>query len=295
VTGIDFTGALIVKTPQGDQQKVYICLFTCASTRAIHLEIVPNMTTESFILALRRFMSRKSTPSVIMSDNALTYIATAKILKEEVLTQHGITWKFIPQHAPWYGGLRERLIGITKTCIKKVLGKSLVSLETLQTLITEAECIINDRPLTHSSQDPLDEEPLTPSHLLYGRRITSPTYPDDRDDPEVQADDISRSTAHKLLRFKCAVIEQFWSRWKHEYVTSLREFHKRSGGEGDEVRVGDVVQIQDDMLPRSRWFLGVIDDVIVGRDGRTRAARVKSRRGITMRPIAKLYPLELRN
>ena len=136
---------------------------------------------------------------------------------------------------------------------------------------------------------------LTPAQLLYERRIIFPTYPDDRDDPEVQADDISRSTANKMLRFKFAVIAQFWSRWKHKYVTSLREFHKRSGGEGDEVRVGDVVQIQDDVFPRSRWFLGVIDDVIVGRDGRTCAARVKSRRGVTMRPIAKLYPLKLKN
>ncbi|XP_053385697.1 uncharacterized protein LOC128550515 [Mercenaria mercenaria] len=249
------------------------------------------MKTESFMLAVRRFISRQSTPKVFISDNALTFIATAKIMKEEVLNPHGITWKFIPQHAPWYGGWWERLIGLTKTSLKKVLGKALINLETLQTLITEVECIINDRPLTHSSTDPTDDVPLTPSHLLYGRRITTPIYPDDREEPE--ADDMSRDKADKLYRFKSATIEHFWSRWKHEYLTSLREFHKHLGGEGDLIRIGDVVQIHDDTLLRSRWSLGVIDDVVTGADGRTRAARVKSRKGIITRPIAKLYPLEL--
>ncbi|XP_045174518.2 uncharacterized protein LOC123535831 [Mercenaria mercenaria] len=249
------------------------------------------MTVESFILALRRFFSRKAIPKVIMSDNALTYIATAKILKEKVLGTHGITWSFIPQHAPWYGGWWERLISITKTCIRKVLGKSLVSMEVLQTITAEVECIVNDRPLTHTSADPLDEEPLTPSHLLYGRRVTSPVYPDDTESP---ADDLSHDSADKFYRFKSATLEHFWSRWKHEYLTSLREFHRTSGNHGDTVTIGDVVQIHDTSLPRNRWSLGVIEDVIVGNDGLIRAARVRSRRGVTTRPISKLYPLELK-
>ncbi|XP_053403036.1 uncharacterized protein LOC123546131 [Mercenaria mercenaria] len=292
VTGIDFTGALTVKASDGNLQKAYICLFTCANTRAIHLEIVPNMTVDSFILALRRFFSRRPIPKIIMSDNALTYISTAKLLKTEILGTYGITWKFIPQHAPWYGGWWERLIGVTKTSIKKVLGKSLVSLEVLQTIVTEVECIVNDRTLTHISTDPTDEEPLTPSHLLYGRRITSPVLP-------------RRSRSHSRRHFPTILqtnftglslqtIEHFWSRWKHEYLTSLRQFHKMSGNHGDTVTVGDVVQIHDNNLRRNRWSLGVIEDVVTGRDGLIRAAHIRSRRGVTMRPIAKLYPLELK-
>ncbi|XP_053390049.1 uncharacterized protein LOC128552977 [Mercenaria mercenaria] len=201
------------------------------------------MTVDSFILALRRFFSRRAIPKIIMSDNALTYISTAKLLKTEILGTY------------------------------------------------EVECIVNDRPLTHISTDPTDEEPLTPSHLLYGRRITSPVYPDDR---EATADDISHNSADKLYRFKSATIEHFWSRWKHEYLTSLRQFHKMSGNHGDTLTVGDVVQIHDNNLPRNRWSLGVIEDVVTGRDGLIRAARIRSRRGVTMRPIAKLYPLELK-
>ena len=289
VTGIDFSGALNVKGPDNSVQKVYICLFTCASTRAVHLEIVPNMTVDSFLLAARRFFSRKFTPKVIMSDNALTYIASAKVLRDE-LTSRGITWKFIPQHAPWYGGWWERLIGITKNCIKKVLGKALVNLETLQTLITEVECIINDRPLTYSSADPLDSEPLTPSHLMYGHRVTLPAYLDDRNESAV--DTLSHESTNKLYRLKCSTIERFWCKWKHEYLTSLREFHNKHGREGDPVNSGDVVQIHEDTLPRCRWSLGVIDELVTGSDGRVRAAKVRCRRGVTTRPIAKLYPLE---
>jgi hypothetical protein len=165
------------------------------------------MTVESFILALRRFFSRKSIPKIIMSDNALTYIATAKILKDEILGTHNISWTFIPQHAPWYGGWWERLIGITKTCIRKVLWKSLISMEVLRTLVTEIECIINDRPLTYTYTDTKDEEPLTPSHLLYGRRITSPIYPDDRD-PTTK--ELTHDSAGKLFRFKTATLDHFW-------------------------------------------------------------------------------------
>ena len=91
---------------------------------------------------------------------------------KEKLAKQGVDWKFIPKRAPWYGGFWERLIGLTKTTLKKVLGRTSINLATLQTIIVEIEAMLNDRPLTFVSSD-LDDEPLTPSHLLYGRRITS--------------------------------------------------------------------------------------------------------------------------
>lgn len=172
----------------------------------------------------------------------------------------------------------------------------MVSMEVLQTIVTEVECIVNDRPLTYTSIDPNDQEPLTPSQLIYGRRITSLAYPamNDMDTPaDNPVDDIDHTSANKLYRFKSAALEQFWARWKHEYVTSLREHHRRFGKTGDIVKVGTVVQIHDDNLPRGRWSLGVVQDVLPGRDGSIRAAIIRSRRGVTTRPISKLYPLEV--
>ncbi len=130
VTGVDFTGALYVHQ-KGEEIKVYICLFTCVTTRAIHLEVVTDLFTETFLLAFRRFASRKSLPQLMVSDNASTYTSAAEelhqLFKSQALAvsleRSGVTWKFIPKKAPWYGGFWERLIGLTKSCIKKVLGR----------------------------------------------------------------------------------------------------------------------------------------------------------------------------
>ena len=173
VTGVDFTGALYVRD-MGKESKVYVWLFTCAVTRAVHLEIVTNFTTENFLQAFRRFSSRKSLPKVMLSDNASTYLAAVDELNElfscktllEVLSRKGVTWKFIPKRAPWFGGFWERLVGLTKVSLKKVLGRSYVSLLDLQMIIVEIEAILNDRPLTYVSPDLKDPEPLTPVHLL---------------------------------------------------------------------------------------------------------------------------------
>ena len=108
VTGVDFAGPLYVKNYDNTKSKVYICLFTCASTRAIHLEIVSNLSEETFILAFRRFSSHKSLPQIMISDNASTYVAASKEIQhltdspylQEKLNQYGTVWKFIPRGAP---------------------------------------------------------------------------------------------------------------------------------------------------------------------------------------------------
>ena len=110
ITGVDFTGALFVK--EGNQEKkVYICLFTCATTRAVHLEVVSDLTVETFLLAFRRFSSRKSLPRRMISDNASTYLAAAeaiqKLLQSEALKgaleRQNVTWEFIPKRAHGMG------------------------------------------------------------------------------------------------------------------------------------------------------------------------------------------------
>ena len=163
-TGVDFTGALYVRNG-GDENKV--CLFTCAVSRALHLEIVTDLTVETFLQAFRRFSSRKSLPKILISDNASTYMATAEELLKlfnsplltETLTRKGVVWKFIPKRAPWYGGFWERLIGLTKATLKKELGRTYATLSSLQTIIVEVEAMLNDRPLTYISSDISDPEP----------------------------------------------------------------------------------------------------------------------------------------
>ena len=112
VTGVDFTGALHVKDADGER-KVYTCLFTCACTRAVHLEIVSDLSVETFLLAFRRFASCKSSPRQMISDNASTYLAVAEELQKlfesdtlkEALAHQNVTWHFIPKESPMVWGV----------------------------------------------------------------------------------------------------------------------------------------------------------------------------------------------
>ena len=301
VTGVDFTGALYICEAEV-YRKVYICLFTCASTRAVHLEVVTDLTVQTFLLAYRRFAARKSAPRQMISDNASMYLSAAEELTElfqsqtlkESLSKQGVDWQFIPKKAPWYGGLWERLIGLTKTTLKKVLGRASLSLITLQTLVVEIEAILNDRPLTHVSSDVIDEEPLSPAHLLYGRRITALPHirveQDEISDPDYNQHgntEIQRNSKRLAL-----LIQHFWNRWRQEYLTSLREFHRTTGNNESSVKVGDVVLVHDEG-PRINWKLAVVEELLPGRDGHVRAVNIRTKGGTTNRPVARLYPLEI--
>ena len=299
VTGVDFTGALYVQE-HNQESKVYICLYTCANTRAIHLEVVTDLSVDMFLLSFRRFASRRSLPSIMVSDNASTYQSAAEELQQlfrsKELTHHlskqGVQWQFIPKRAPWYGGWWERLIGLTKSTLKKVLGRARISLTTLQALVAEVEAVLNDRPLTYVSSDITDLEPLTPSHLLYGRRISSLPYiavdKEEIDDPTYgSAEDVDRRAKRQAL-----TLQHFRRRWRDEYLTSLREFHQGTGKNKQTIKVGDVVLVHND-TPRTMWKLAVIESLIKGNDGLVRAANIRTATGKTNRPIARLVPLEV--
>ncbi|XP_052820064.1 uncharacterized protein LOC128245883 [Mya arenaria] len=288
VTGVDFTGALYVRDKDGHEKIAYICLFTCASTRAVHLELVPDLTTETFLQAFRRFCSRKSLPRLMILDNATTYIGAANHLRElmqsnagqEELNSKGTEWRFIVKRALWYGGWWERLIGLTKTAVKKVLGRSYVDFETLSTIITEVEAVINDGPLTYVTSGEVEAEQLTPSHLLYGRRFTKLPHSEDIELSGPRASNFEN-------------IDNFRVRWKTEYLTALREHHRVSGKNQQTINVGDVVQGYNE-TPRSSWKLAVVEETITGNDGLVRAARIWTQNGHhTTRPIVKLYPLKV--
>ena len=139
------------------ERKVYICLFTCGLSRAVHIEVVTDLSTDTFLQEFRGFVSRKSMPCLMLSDNSSTFESAAEELRKlfnlkelmETLSTRGVRWNFIPKRAPWYGGFWERMIVMTKTVIRKVLGRSFITLEALQTLVVEIEVVLNDRPLTY--------------------------------------------------------------------------------------------------------------------------------------------------
>ena len=299
VTGVDYAGPLYVKD-NNVEIKSYICLFMCAATRAIHLEVVMDLTERNFPQAFRRFASRKLLPRLVVSDNASTFVAGAEELRhlfqslslKEEFTRRGVEWQFIPKRAPWFEGFWERLIGLSKIALKKTLGRAFKTLLELQTLTVESEGILNDQPLTYVSSGLQDDEPLTPSHLLYGRRITSLLYPAIDEEELVDPNYGEDSEIRRRNKLQASILQRFWSRWRHEYLTSLREFNRISGSNHQTIKVGDIVLVHDDK-PRYSRKLAKIEELIRRNDGLVRAANIRTKSGTTNRPITKLHPLEI--
>ena len=160
-------------------------------------------------------------------------------------------------------------------------------------MIVEVEAVLNDRPLTYTSSDVDDPQPLTPAHLLYGRMITRLPHEcqaDDLNDPDYGSNSLQTQT-----KTQAHLLKSFQTRWRHKYLTSLREYHRSSGLNSQQIKVGDVVSVHDEG-PRVNWRLAVITKVtklLVGRDGLIRAAEIRTSTGTTNRPIAKLFPLEV--
>ena len=174
-TGIDFFGLLYVRG-SSESAKVWVCPFTCMVTRAVHLELVMDMSTTEFLLAFRRFVARRGSTKLVTTDNAPQFKLADSVFRKafdsalghtDVLTyfaNRSIEWHFIVESAPWMGGFYERLVGTVKRGLRKVIGRSLLNPNQLETILTEVEASVNSRPLVYVSDDLCDI--LTPVHFL---------------------------------------------------------------------------------------------------------------------------------
>ena len=298
--GLDFAGPLYYKDKQGIMQKSYFALFTCCLTRAVHLELVEDLSTPTFIRCLRRFTARRGAPTLFISDNAKTFKATDKFLYrmsqdrlvKDFTDTHMIEWRFNLDRSPWQGGMFERLIGCTKRCLRKVIGNARLSYDELSTVLVEVEGILNARPLTYI-YDEIGEEPLTPDHLLHGRLLTSISHRISCDEDE---DDDKLTKRFIYLQKK---LTHFWKRWQKEYLTELRETHKITGKNADVIQVGDIVLVKEENTKRGLWKLAKVEQLLQGSDGQVRGAKIrentKGKPVFINRPIQLLYPLELRS
>eukprot|EP00731_Ephydatia_muelleri_P035515 Em0131g2a len=254
-TGIDYAGPLYLKSGE----KVWFSLFTCCAVRAVRLELVPDLTAKAFICCLKRFSGRHGIPQRLLSDNSKTFKSASRILlalqKAPEVRQHlrdsHIEWSFILEKAPWWGGFYERLIQSVKKCLRKVVGKARLSYDELITILVEVEATLNSRSISYLSSEDF-EEPLTPSHLLIGRRVV--TLPDVEATCEGDPDfgDIdTRVDLTRRMRHLSQVMEHFWKRWRSKYLTALRE--RRSYNSSLREPRSKVVLIYDPDRPRTTW------------------------------------------
>ena len=282
VTGIDFAGPLFsVDFPR---KKLYICLFTCAVTRAVHLEMTESLSLEHFVMAFRRFTARRGVPSTVYSDNARTFVG-ADVLLRKYFGRLAPHWKFIAPVSPWWGGWWERLVRSVKTALRKTLGKRCLTRTELETVLCEVEACVNSRPLTFQGDSPDCPNPLTPNHFLTGHSVGFQAK---------VAEDPSSVTASVLsdrARIREMRMTKFWAAWTDEYLRNLPPAVR--GSRQGELNVGTPVLIHEEKTPRLRWNMGVVTRLFRGRDGLVRSAEVRTGGGYRTRAVQRLHSLEI--
>lgn len=292
-TGVDYMGPLLINNGDGNSKR-WICLFTCLVVRAIHLEVVQDLTAEEGLLALRRMISARGIPSLVTSDNAQHFKLIGEITSSQYCIDKKIRWRYIIPLSPWAGGFYERLIGIVKNCMKRTLGKHMLRDNQLTTIVKEIEAVVNSRPLTSVDSEP--DHILKPSDFLTVGKVITVEESENESEPRI----ISTTKTDLIKGWKRALIllKEFKDMFSNRYLLSLRE---RYGHLPREPRItsklkpspGQIVQIKGDSKNRNDWKVGKITELIPSADGLCRAAKVQVGNSEYTRSIAHLYPLEI--
>lgn len=299
-TGLDYLGNLTIQGLNGDETTVYVALFTCLVTRAVHLELARNLTADEFLMCLIRFSSRRRCPKFIISDNASNFTFVQPLVGKKIveitdykvdnyLSTNNIHWKFIPQYSPWHGGAYERLVSLVKRSLKKTYGTQYLDYVQLNTALVQIENTINSRPLTYVSSEEI-LSPLTPNHFLKPGDVNVSTP------MEISAESLSSNRANLISAWEKTkgVVEAFWEAFRSNYLLSLRErhcaiHHPPKGSLPFVPQKGDIVLIKEPSKTRINWKFGVVERT----DKRKALAHVRSNKKVLLRSINHLYPLEL--
>lgn len=299
-TAVDFAGPINIKTSTLRAAKIvkaYIAIFVCLATKAMHIEAVSDLTADSFMAALRRFVARRGEITDMYSDNGTNFVKTNRILDElfatekqqfettffNTLCQLKINWHFAPASSPHFNGLAEAAVKTTKYHLKRVIGQTALTFEELSTVLSQIEAVVNSRPLCEMSNDPNEDEVLTPAHFLHH---TKAILPPDEDNNETKANYLSRwQTVQRIS-------QNFWKKWKSDYLNQL-QVRGKWASEKPNVKIGELVLIKEDNTPPAQWAMGRIVDTHPGKDGNVRVASIKTANNTLKRAIAKLAPLPI--
>ncbi|XP_046145766.1 uncharacterized protein LOC123989132 [Osmia bicornis bicornis] len=297
--GVDYCGPFYIKERRHRNRtriKVYVAVFVCLAVKAVHLELVSDLTSEAFIAALRRFIARRGFCVKIYSDNGTNFFGANNELREiqrlirsdehngkvqSFLAQRSIEWSFIPPRAPHFGGLWEAAVKSFKNHLLRVAGTELFTFEDFNTLIIEIESILNSRPLTPMSSDPNDLLVLTPGHFLIGDSLTSLRERDFIDMPQ------NRLSSWQFIQ---RIKQHFWARWHREYLNELTRRTKWSKGEHP-IKEGTLVLLREDNVPPMQWALGRVLRTYPGSDGIIRTVTIKTAASELDRSVKRLVPL----
>ncbi|XP_062703775.1 uncharacterized protein LOC109410486 [Aedes albopictus] len=276
--GIDFAGPFTlraaVSTRKSVMTKGYVCVFVCMATRAMHLEAVSNLSTDAFLGALQRFVSRRGLPNKIFSDNATNFVGAnnelarlADLFNTEMhqkklngfCVHRNIEWSFIPPRSPHFGGIWEAGVKSAKFHLRPILADHKLSYEELATVLAQIEATLNSRPLIPSSDDPNDLTAITPAHFLIGREfqaVLEPSY------DHVKPGRLSRWQVLQDLK------QKYWRTWSTDFLQELQR--RQRDFKTTKFKVGALVLIADDNLPPLQWNLARVEELHPGKDGHVR-------------------------
>ena len=251
--GVDFFGLLYVHQWRSTVKR-YGCVFACLAIRAIHLEVSFSLTTDGFINALRRFISRRCCPHTLYSDNGKNFVGAQQELKRALQdlnqtqinaerTKCGIRWIFNCPQTSHVGGIWEQVIRSIKRILKVLLQQQVVIDDLMLTLFAEVEFIVNSRTLTPLLMDPHHDGLLTPNHLLMLRGNHDQPPGVFHDDEEL---------SRKRWRQVQHLAEQFWQRWRCEYLQTL-QVRQKWQNVGPNLAVDDMVLLYKKHEPRGEW------------------------------------------
>lgn len=274
-TGVDYAGPISLRMTKGRgyrSYKIFIAVFVCLSTKAVHLEVVSDYTSEAFLAVLKRFTSRRGLCRSLYSDCGTNFVRADAQLRAffsasspqlhslaDQLSSLCIQWFFNPPSAPHFGGLWEAAVKSLKHYVRRVLGDSTLTFEEMSTLLAQMEACLNSRPLQALSDDPDDVAALTPGHILIESALNAV--------PELtyESTSTSRLSRYQLLQ---KMRDHFWDRWSREYLQTLMA-RSKWWISSDQIRVGRLCLIRGENTPPTRWPLARIVQVHPSEDNKT--------------------------
>lgn len=292
--GIDYGGPYTIKIHNLRSIrhiKAYICIFVCLVTKAVHIEVATDLSTDAFIAVLTRFVSRRGLCSDLYSDCATNFVGAKNVFRDFIhsTNQHpirqfalerNIKFHFNPPAAPHQGGIWESAIKSAKHHLKRVLGTYVPTLTHFNTLTCHVEAMLNSRPLTALSSDPNDLQALTPGHFLIGAPLVALPEPNFTDIPD------NRLSQWQLMQ---AFMQRIWKRWEQEYLHTLQERLKWAKPTRN-LQIGDLVLVHQD-TPSLVWPLARVTEITTGNDNIVRVVKLQTQKGTLIRPAVKVFLL----
>lgn len=295
-TAVDFSGAMTTKETtrkKSPQHKSYICAFVCLSTKAVHLELVSELTTAAFMASFNRFVSRRGLPHTMYSDNGTNFVGAARVMEQSrdflakftndvvsCVASLNVRWLFSPPMASNFNGLVEAVIKSSKQLVLRQIGADVLTFEEATTLLCRVEAVLNSRPLTPLSSEP-GEAPnfLTPASFLVGSDLLAV--------PEFPSEELSlRNRWERVQRLS----QSFWRKFSIQYLHTLQK-RTKWGKDVDNIQVGNLVYIKDMNSTPLQWPLAKVIKVYPGKDNRVRVAVVRCKGKDVTRPANKLVLL----